>query len=277
MERSRELNYWPGFVDVLSNLVLTLVFLLIIFVVAMFAYAGKVVDLRAETLINKALAEKATKDSKVLGEKVVEQGIIVSKAMARKSLEFEALTEEIRSLRETQRSKQTEINRLKDSLREIQGGAGNQKVWPLVTDAQPEYERKPSSVTSSQGDEPRTVIKAEQHESRKDLTIGTEKNGVVTILFRSGTVGIDKRALAELGQALAATQRKPVSEAAYVIRAQLGSETFSEARRSAYFRLMAVRNALIDKGVSPKRIEMHLDEQAKARPAGESLVTIQFK
>lgn len=276
MERSRELNYWPGFVDVLSNLVLTLVFLLVIFVVAMFAYAGKVVDLRSETLINKALAEKATEDSKALGVKAVEQEILVSKAMARKSLEFDALVEEIRSLRETQRNKQTEINRLKESLSEIQGGAGNPKVRPLVTDAPPEYERKSSGMTSSQGDDRRLVSKAGQHESGNDLTIGTEKNGVVTILFRSGTVGIDKRALAELGQALVA-HRKPVSEAAYVIRVQLGSETFSEARRSAYFRLMAVRNALIDRGVSPKRIEMRVDEQAKPLPAGESRVTIQFK
>lgn len=39
---SREENYWPGFVDALSNVVLTLVFVLVVFVFAMAMSANKV-------------------------------------------------------------------------------------------------------------------------------------------------------------------------------------------------------------------------------------------
>jgi hypothetical protein len=42
MEGGREANYWPGFVDALSNVVLTLVFVLVIFVFALLMASNKV-------------------------------------------------------------------------------------------------------------------------------------------------------------------------------------------------------------------------------------------
>jgi len=42
VENSREQNYWPGFVDALSNVVLTLVFVLVIFVFALAMASNKI-------------------------------------------------------------------------------------------------------------------------------------------------------------------------------------------------------------------------------------------
>ena len=42
MDGGREQNYWPGFVDALSNVVLTLVFVLVIFVFALAMASNKV-------------------------------------------------------------------------------------------------------------------------------------------------------------------------------------------------------------------------------------------
>ena len=42
MEGGREQNYWPGFVDALSNVVLTLVFVLVVFVFALVMASSKV-------------------------------------------------------------------------------------------------------------------------------------------------------------------------------------------------------------------------------------------
>ena len=42
MESGREQNYWPGFVDALSNVVLTLVFVLVIFVFALAMASNKI-------------------------------------------------------------------------------------------------------------------------------------------------------------------------------------------------------------------------------------------
>ncbi len=64
MENSREQNFWPGFVDALSNLVLTLVFVMVIFVLAMFYLSSKVSQSKMEALCpaTKAELEQVKKD-----------------------------------------------------------------------------------------------------------------------------------------------------------------------------------------------------------------------
>jgi hypothetical protein len=69
MEGGKEQNYWPGFVDALSNVVLTLVFVLVIFVFALLMASNKVAQKMGEVVnaeknqqegqaqLNKALAE----------------------------------------------------------------------------------------------------------------------------------------------------------------------------------------------------------------------------
>jgi hypothetical protein len=53
----KEQNYWPGFVDVLSNVVLTLVFVLVVFVMALALSANKVEKRMQEILKEKAASE----------------------------------------------------------------------------------------------------------------------------------------------------------------------------------------------------------------------------
>jgi hypothetical protein len=69
MDSGREQNYWPGFVDALSNVVLTLVFVLVIFVFALLMASQKVkakmtevkeaekAQQASQTQLNQALAE----------------------------------------------------------------------------------------------------------------------------------------------------------------------------------------------------------------------------
>ena len=57
MESGREQNYWPGFVDALSNVVLTLVFVLVIFVFAL-AMASSKVDQKLQEIEKKAAVSK---------------------------------------------------------------------------------------------------------------------------------------------------------------------------------------------------------------------------
>ncbi len=57
----KEQNYWPGFVDVLSNVVLTLVFVLVVFVMALALSANKVEKRMQEILKEKAASESTSK------------------------------------------------------------------------------------------------------------------------------------------------------------------------------------------------------------------------
>ncbi len=62
MESSgREQNYWPGFVDVLSNVVLTLVFVLVVFVIALSLSANKVEKKLQEVIEQKKKIEEQSK------------------------------------------------------------------------------------------------------------------------------------------------------------------------------------------------------------------------
>jgi septal ring factor EnvC (AmiA/AmiB activator) len=55
----REQNYWPGFVDALSNVVLTLVFVLVVFVFALMIASNKVAK-KMDEVVQARMAEKAT-------------------------------------------------------------------------------------------------------------------------------------------------------------------------------------------------------------------------
>jgi outer membrane protein OmpA-like peptidoglycan-associated protein len=57
MEGGREQNFWPGFVDALSNLVLTLVFVMVIFVLALFYLSSKVSKSKMDALCPETKAE----------------------------------------------------------------------------------------------------------------------------------------------------------------------------------------------------------------------------
>jgi len=59
MESGREQNFWPGFVDALSNLVLTLVFVMVIFVLALFYLSSKVSKSKMDALCPETKAELA--------------------------------------------------------------------------------------------------------------------------------------------------------------------------------------------------------------------------
>jgi hypothetical protein len=69
---SKEQNYWPGFVDVLSNVVLTLVFVLVVFVMALALSANKVEKRMQEILKEKAVSESQSKPPVTQGAKDIE-------------------------------------------------------------------------------------------------------------------------------------------------------------------------------------------------------------
>lgn len=69
MDSGKEQNYWPGFVDALSNVVLTLVFVLVIFVFALVMASNKVAKKMNEVeAAQKSQAEEQGKLNKALAE-----------------------------------------------------------------------------------------------------------------------------------------------------------------------------------------------------------------
>ena len=54
MESGKEQNFWPGFVDALSNVVLVMIFVVVVFVVTLFYYSQKLAQMKVSKLITQS-------------------------------------------------------------------------------------------------------------------------------------------------------------------------------------------------------------------------------
>jgi len=211
MESSgREQNFWPGFVDALSNLVLTLVFVMVIFVLALFYLSSKVSQSKMEALCPATKAE---------------------------------LSRVKKDLAET-----------REALRVALSQAGQVKDRVEVS------ERKAPAL-----------------KKEKISTEATSAGSTITIRFPAGVVELDEDAKLVLDQAIA-----PLLASGQQIKTNLsavpGPETFSEGKRIAFFRAVAIRNYLIGKGVAKGDIGSKVlghDKRDPNDPDGRVLIELQ--
>jgi hypothetical protein len=221
----REQNYWPGFVDALSNVVLTLVFVLVVFVFALVITSGKLKQKSAQMVEQQI--ERDHSAHKRVGELETEIQIIAS---ARDKLEAD-----LTYARQNQEKLQEE---LKDVL------VKNQALQAY----------KASIEAKERGNTPSII------ERRVDLTVNepsgapknneevpdTESGEAVVITYPRNVLALNDPAKADLGKVLD-PYRGRLSGAKTVIEAHLGPETFSEGRRMAYYRALDLRNFLLER------------------------------
>lgn len=186
-----EMNYWPGFVDALANLVLALVFVVVIFTLALAVIASKV---------TKNAAAAATEAAKAAAE---------TQRQADKERETE-LVKEIETLKSTLIEKDKQLNlQASSSVREI-----------------PAPESKNVGVSSA------------------DLTVS----------FEPGAYQLAGDALAGVDKLMKSKGANPGSKT-FEIVAYPGAGGFSAEKRSAYYRLVNMRNLLIERGVPSANIK----------------------
>jgi hypothetical protein len=236
MEGGKELNYWPGFVDALSNVVLTLVFVLVVFVFALVMASNKVgqkvlelAETAHEREIQRVQAEAEMMD---LRQELRD----ALKALQEARTENEILKKRIEELKRTQVPGSEEHNALKEKVQ-------------IKIDAQ--------ALTP-------------QTDDHADVEGGT---GVITIVFPRGIFEVNDKARAELDRALG-PQKARLAGMTVSVRSIMGAETYSEARRLAYYRGMTVRNYLIDQGLGTgKTIKIAIEQD---KEVGDGRVEIRF-
>jgi len=209
MEGGREQNFWPGFVDALSNLVLTLVFVMVIFVLALFYLSSKVSQSKMEALCPATKAE---------------------------------LAEVKKDLDETRSALRVALSQ------------------------------------ASQVEERVKVSKTQATQLKKEK-ISTDVSGggpAITIRFPVGVVELDEDGKRALDQAIS-----PLIAAGRQIKTNLsavpGPETYSEGKRIAFFRAVAIRNYLISKGVSKGDIDSKVlghDKRDQNDPDGRVVIEL---
>lgn len=236
MGEGKELNYWPGFVDALSNVVLTLVFVLVVFVFALVMASNKV------------------------GQKVLELAELAKEREAQRVVaesEMMDLRQELREALAALQEARSENERLKKQIEDLKKNhvPGSEELNALKEKVQIKVDAKPV---------------ANDNKEDADLERGT---GVIIIVFPRGIFELNDKAKAELLKALVG-QKAQLAGMNAQVRSVMGAETFSEARRLAYYRGLTVRNALIDQGLGTgKSISVNIEQDNEV---GDGRVEIRF-
>lgn len=207
----REQNYWPGFVDALSNVVLTLVFVLVIFVFALVMASNKV-ERKMQEVVQ---SQKAQKDE-------MQELTTLKQTTAKEAAELQQKLAEALA----------EINKLRAQAGsdKLETGALNQTAMALSNaDQHIEIENKSEALTK-QG-----VLDIRQRDKDK-----------IILGYPLSVTEMDEKSAVELGHIVAAIV-KSIGKHKIVLRSIVGKESFSAARRLAYYRAINTRNFLLTK------------------------------
>ncbi|MBC7907281.1 MAG: hypothetical protein H7Y60_11120 [Rhodospirillaceae bacterium] len=236
MESGKELNYWPGFVDALSNVVLTLVFVLVVFVFALVMASSKI----GQKAFEIAEVAKDREAQRVLAEN-----------------EMLDLRKELREMLANLQDVQSENDKLRKQLQEMKRTQvpGSEEMNALKEKVQIQVTAKPRTAES-------------EDEAEVD-----HDTGVIVIVFPRGVFEINANARAELDKALD-SQKARLAGMNVAVRSVMGAETYSEGRRLAYYRGLTVRNYMIDKGLGTGQSVNIVIEQGKE--IGDGRVEIRF-
>ncbi|MDE1902089.1 MAG: hypothetical protein KGI37_10675 [Alphaproteobacteria bacterium] len=216
MESGKEQNYWPAFVDALSNVVLTLVFVLIIFVFALVIESQKV-EQKMEEVTQAAAAQKTGQGSEE------QENAELKKQLA-------ALTTELQKFR----------GQASASDQQSTGAVEQQAVSTQNQNKQIKVEDKDVDKTNAG---PVQIVHAQ--------------NSVV-LSYPLSVAQMDQKSEDQLGHVLDAME-KTTGKHKVIVHSILGRETYSVARRMAYYRAIGARNYLIQKmGEAPDNISISI-------------------
>lgn len=234
--------FWPGYVDAVSNLVLNLLFVVVILTIAVFIFAMELgrQHISAETPVAPPAEEQQLVSQLTPSdmEAVEPTSHHSDDDAARLRLQVDALQKQLAALK----GKDDEARRLKQELAALQ------------------HEK------SAGRDSPRRVVSATIRAEEPDTTIAGSQGGLV-IDFVDDAITISTNEADELRGPLQAIVES--GGATLEVSVPPG---FTEARRLAFYRAMAVRNLLIEMKLPSDRIRVSIiDGHAKS---DSSLVSV---
>ncbi|WP_034302110.1 OmpA family protein [Herbaspirillum sp. RV1423] len=230
MDGGKEQNFWPGFVDALSNVVLVMIFVVVVFVVTLFYYSQKLAEIRVSKMVTKGMVQTQSGSTRVKPDEV--------DAPAGEDADTARLKSE-------NRDKSNEIAKLR---REIAQLKSQQAAPPLQADA--------GSLRSAAGAGNNNIqVRLEQ---AKEVAPGMRVDGsdkAVVLHFDKEATELSADGSKTLDGSIGEwVRRVKAQQGKIIVTGVIGSAEFSEARRRAYYRTVAVRNHLIDVGVDKERV-----------------------
>lgn len=257
MQSGKEENYWPGFVDALSNVVLTLVFVLVVFVFALVLASSKVTQKAQE------LADNAQK-------KATEQ-IQSNQETIRLKHDLEEAIQKLEESQQSNQKLQSEISRLK---RQQAAAVETHKPAPAEDPKPvPEVAEERNALTEQIQVSVDKAPERTASPDRDDSPLIDQGTGVIVVVFPRGVFEINDAAKAELTRTLS-PQKGRLSGMTITLKSVMGVESYSEAQRLAYYRGLSIRNYMMENGYGSGQTIKVLIEPAKE--VGDARVEIRF-
>jgi len=231
-----EENHWPGFVDALSTIVMVVTFLLIILGIVIFVISLQINDPSASDDI----VEKGTQIAELQQELAD-----VIQVVSQQTEVIEGQEKEIEDLTETA----------------IQSSAIDNGNTSEVQAQVPIIETEIVVLASK-----------EQTQSSAGLSQIETAQAVMTVRFETGAVELDETSKSEALNFLEENNVVSSENNILVISYFDGqSISVSQEKRTAYYRLLSVRNALLDSGVEGNRITINVTPAVESVEGAQSL------
>ncbi|MFJ3045298.1 OmpA family protein [Herbaspirillum chlorophenolicum] len=231
MEGGKEQNFWPGFVDALSNVVLVMIFVVVVFVVTLFYYSQKLAQMKVSKLVAQSQSQEV-------------QGTVRSKA---DKVETPEANDSNASQVRADKDRAQEIEQLK---REVATLKAKLAAPPLQSDT--------GSMRSVAAPSSPNAIQVKTEPLKNEIAPGvrTDANEKAVVLhFDSDSTQLTEDGTKALDKNLADWVRRAKSnQGKIVVTGVISSAGYSDSRRRAYYRTVAVRNYLIDSGVDKERV-----------------------
>ncbi|UIN23194.1 OmpA family protein [Herbaspirillum frisingense] len=253
MEGGREQNFWPGFVDALSNVVLVMIFVVVVFVVTLFYYSQKLAQTKVSQLISQTQSQnqrevKASQKDVAAAERSGAERQN-DNAPTNASSASSAANSAASSAAETpgEREKAKEIEQLR---REVATLKAKLAAPPLQSDN--------GSLRSDAAPSSSNAIQVKTEPNDKEVAPGLRIDAnekAVTLTFDADSTQLNEEGGKALDKSIGDwIRRVKSSQGKIVVTGVIGSGSYSESRRRAYYRTVAVRNYLIDAGVDKERV-----------------------
>ena len=255
MDSGKEQNFWPGFVDALSNVVLVMIFVVVVFVVTLFYYSQKLAEIRVSKLVSKSSVEMQSGTSRNKPDEVDSP---------------EGSDNDTARLKSENREKNAQIEQLKREIAQL-------KTLSASAPLQADVGSLRSDAASGSNNSIQVKVKVDD---AKEIAPGIKVDSndkAVVLNFEDNATDLGDNTSKMLDDSIGEWIRRAKSgQGKIVITGVIGSADFSEARRRAYYRTVAVRNHLIDAGVDKERVISRV-ATSENNPGRSARVIIQYQ
>jgi outer membrane protein OmpA-like peptidoglycan-associated protein len=249
MEGGREQNFWPGFVDALSNVVLVMIFVVVVFVVTLFYYSQKLAQTKVSQLISQTQSQNQREVKASQKDVAAAERSGAERQNDNAPTNASSANSAANSAAETpgEREKAKEIEQLK---REVATLKAKLAAPPLQSDN--------GSLRSAAAPSSPNAIQVKTEPNDKEVAPGLRIDAnekAVTLTFDADSTQLNEEGGKALDKSIGDwIRRVKSSQGKIVVTGVIGSGSYSESRRRAYYRTVAVRNYLIDAGVDKERV-----------------------